>query len=73
MAIINSKVWKELRDYVMIGIGMISYSIGWNIFLLPNSITTGGVPGIASVVFWGTGVPVQWTYFIINALLLVAP
>lgn len=72
MAITSNKVWKELRDYVMIGIGMISYSIGWNIFLLPNNITTGGVPGIASVVFWGTGFPVQWTYFIINAMLLVA-
>ena len=62
----------EIRDYVMILIGMLSYCIGWNIFLLPNSITTGGVPGIASVVFWGTGIPVQYTYFVINAVLLVA-
>lgn len=72
MAIFKQKLWNEVRDYVMIGIGMISYCIGWNVFLLPNSITTGGVPGIASVVFWGTQFPVQWTYFIINAALLVA-
>ncbi|MBQ8156031.1 MAG: YitT family protein, partial [Prevotella sp.] len=39
----------ELRDYVMIFIAMMSYCIGWNIFLLPNSITTGGVPGVSSV------------------------
>jgi uncharacterized membrane-anchored protein YitT (DUF2179 family) len=62
----------ELRDYFMIGIAMISYSIGWNVFLLPNNITTGGVPGIASVVFWGLDIPVQTTYFTINAILLVA-
>lgn len=62
----------ELRDYVMIGIGMLSYCIGWNVFLLPNSITTGGVPGISSVIFWATGLPVQITYFAINAALLVA-
>ena len=61
----------ELRDYVMIFIAMMSYCIGWNIFLLPNSITTGGVPGISSVIFWGTGIPVQWTYFGINAILLL--
>lgn len=61
----------ELRDYVMIFIAMMSYCIGWNIFLLPNSITTGGVPGISSVIFWGTGIPVQWTYFVINAVLLL--
>ncbi len=67
----NTKIWNELRDYLMIAIGMVSYSIGWNIFLLPNNITTGGVPGIASVLFWGTGIPVQMSYFAINAALLL--
>jgi uncharacterized membrane-anchored protein YitT (DUF2179 family) len=67
----NLKVWNEVRDFLMIGVGMVSYSIGWNVFLLPNSITTGGVPGIASVVYWGTGIPVQMTYFVINAILLL--
>lgn len=61
----------ELRDYIMIFIGMMSYCIGWAIFLLPNDITTGGVPGISSIIFWGVGIPVQWTYFCINAVLLV--
>lgn len=60
----------EIRDYVMITIAMVSYCIGWNIFLLPNEITTGGVSGISSIVFWGTGIPVQFTYFTINAVLL---
>ena len=61
----------ELRDYVTIFIAMMSYCIGWNIFLLPNDITTGGVPGVSSIIFWGVGIPVQWTYFCINAVLLV--
>ena len=61
----------ELRDYVRIFIAMMSYCIGWTIFLLPNDITTGGVPGISSIIFWGMGIPVQWTYFVINAVLLV--
>lgn len=50
---------------------MILYGIGWTVFLLPNDITTGGVPGIASIVFWATGFPVQYTYFLINAVLLM--
>jgi uncharacterized membrane-anchored protein YitT (DUF2179 family) len=62
----------ELRDYVMIFIAMMSYCICWTIFLLPNDITTGGVPGISSIIFWGAGIPVQWTYFAINAFLLMA-
>ena len=61
----------EVQDYFMITLAMVSYSIGWNIFLLPNNITTGGVPGVASVVFWGTGIPVQLTYFVVNAILLL--
>lgn len=62
---------RETRDYLMIALGMILYGIGWTVFLLPNDITTGGVPGIASIVFWATGFPVQYTYFLINAFLLM--
>ena len=57
----KKSIVKELRDYLMITIAMVSYCIGWNVFLLPNNITTGGVPGISSVVYWGTGIPVQVT------------
>lgn len=71
MNISRKALMKEARDYLMIGIAMVSYCIGWTIFLLPNNITTGGVPGIASVIFWASGIPVQYTYFCINALLLV--
>lgn len=65
-------VARETRDYLMIALGMILYGIGWTVFLLPNDITTGGVPGIASIVFWATGFPVQYTYFAINGVLLLA-
>ena len=59
-------ILREAKDYVMIAVGMILYGIGWTVFLLPNDITTGGVPGIASIVYWATGFPVQYTYFSIN-------
>ena len=29
----------------MIALGLILYGIGWTVFLLPNDITTVGVPG----------------------------
>ena len=67
----RKNLWKEVRDYLLITIAMLSYCIGWTVFLLPNNITTGGVPGVASIIFWGTGLPVQVTYFGINALLMV--
>lgn len=61
-----------MHDYLMIALGMLSYAIGWTVFLLSNDITTGGVPGIASIVYWATGLNVQYTYFAINGGLLVA-
>ena len=73
MRIMDTKTRKEseLRDYLMIALGMVLYGIGWTVFLLPNDITTGGVPGIASIVYFATGFPVQYTYFAINFLLLL--
>lgn len=62
---------REMRDYLMIALGMVLYGIGWTVFLLPNDITTGGVPGIASIVYFATGFPVQYTYLAINGLLLL--
>ncbi|MFS6554769.1 YitT family protein, partial [Parabacteroides distasonis] len=54
---------EELKNYIEITVGLILYSIGWTVFLLPNDITTGGVPGIASIVYFATGLPVQFVYF----------
>lgn len=65
------RMLRELKDYLMIAIGMVLYATGWTVFLLPNDITTGGVPGIASIVYFATDFPVQYTYFAINSFLLM--
>lgn len=64
-------ITREARDYLMIALGMILYGIGWTLFLLPNDITTGGVPGIASIVYFATGFPVPIYILCHNAILLV--
>ena len=62
---------QEAKDYVMIALGMILYGIGWTVFLLSNDITSVCVPGIASIVYFATGLPVQYVYFSINFILLL--
>lgn len=64
-------MFREVKDYLTIALGMILYGIGWTVFLLPNDITTGGVPGIASIIYFGTGFPVQYSYFAVNFFLLI--
>ena len=66
----RSSVRREILDYVMIAVGMLSYCIGWTIFMLPNNIPTGGVAGLSSILFWGFGMPVHISYFLMNAILL---
>jgi uncharacterized membrane-anchored protein YitT (DUF2179 family) len=48
--------------------------LGWAIFLVPNNLIGGGVTGIASIVQYATGgtVKMGYTYFLVNAGLLVA-
>ena len=71
MKLTKKELYKELHDYVVILFGLMSYTIGWVVFLLPNNIATGGVPGISSILYWASAVPVQATFFAVNAVLLV--
>ncbi len=62
----------ELRDYFFITLGVCIYSVGVTIFMLPYGLTTGGVVGIASIIYYVSGLEVQNTYIVINILLLIA-
>ena len=42
----NHVMVRELKDYLMIALGMIFYGIGWTVFLLPNDLPSGAVPSI---------------------------
>ena len=63
-------VARELRDMLFITFGLAAYALGWSAFLLPYQITTGGVTGISAIIFYATGFPLQYSYFIINAVLM---
>ena len=67
----KSKLVRELKDYFVIGLGLLIYSLGWSCFMLPYQITMGGVTGISAIVYYATGIDMQITYLIINAILLV--
>ena len=41
----KAEVMREVKDYIYITLGLISYSLGWAAFLLPYQITTGGTTG----------------------------
>ena len=67
-----NSVWYSIKDYLIIIFGLLLYALGWVGFLIPNEITTGGVTGISALIYYGTGIPISVSYFVINVLLLLA-
>lgn len=61
---------QNLRDYLVITFGLVCYAVGFTCFQLPYEITTGGLAGAGAVIFYAIGFPVQYTFFIVNIILL---
>ena len=64
--------WRSIKEYLVITIGLLSYVLGWTLFLVPNNLIGGGVTGIASIVQYATGIKIGYTYFVVNVGLLIA-
>ncbi len=60
-----------VKEYLLIALGLFIYSIGWTLFLIPNGLVGGGITGVSAILYYLTGFPVSYSYFIINILLLI--
>ena len=63
-------ILREVRNYIMIFIGLALFAFGWTAFMIPNHITGGGASGIGAVIYFATGFPVGVTSLLINLVLL---
>jgi uncharacterized membrane-anchored protein YitT (DUF2179 family) len=66
----TKRVLNRLRSYAIITFGLLLYAVGWSLFMIPSGLVGGGVTGIAAVIYYATGFPVSWSFFLINAILL---
>lgn len=71
MDISKNALKREIKDYVYITLGITLYAFAWTVFLLPYEIVTGGLTGLSAIIFYATKIPIEVSYFTINALLLV--
>lgn len=67
---IHLTLFQNTRDYVIITFGLLCYAVGFTCFQLPYEITTGGLAGAGAVLFYATGIPVHFTFFTVNIILL---
>jgi len=67
----RNKFFRELKSYVIITFALFIMALGWTGFLIPNNMLGGGVSGIATLVYWSTGISTGITIFALNGLLIL--
>ena len=67
----SSKFLSTLWDYFLMTVGSVIFCLAWTSFIIPNGLASGGLTGFCTIIQFGTGIPVGWTYPILNILLLV--
>ena len=60
-----------LKNYAMICIGLAIFAFGWCAFLIPNQMLSGGVQGIAALIYFAnSSIPVALSTLILNITLI---
>ncbi len=71
MAVSSSTILRGVKEYLLITLGIVIYTVGWAIFLTPNNLIGGGVSGISAIIQYATGLKMGYSYFVINTVLLI--
>ena len=60
-------------EYVILTVACFIFAMAWECFMIPNGMSAGGLMGLSTIIQYATGgvVPAQYTYFAINALLII--
>ena len=67
----KNKLLNILWDYFLMSVGTLIFVMAWTSFLIPNGLASGGLTGLCTILQYGTGIPVGWTFPAINVILLV--
>lgn len=68
------RILNTVRDYFMMTVGVVLFTLSWGLFIIPNGMSAGGVTGVCTIIQLITNgaVPASISYAVINALLLLA-
>ncbi len=67
----KNKVFKFIKSYSLVTLGLFINVFGWVAFLIPAEIVGGGVSGLSTIIYYATGFPVGISILIINAVLVL--
>lgn len=67
----KSRFLTVLWDYTVVTFGTLLYCLGWTSFLIPGGIASGGGTGLCTIIYFATGIPVAYSFFVLNVILLI--
>ncbi|TAJ12970.1 YitT family protein [Marinilabiliaceae bacterium JC017] len=67
----KEKIISELKSYLFLTIGLGIGTFGWTAFIIPAKIVGGGLTGIATIIFFLTGLDIGLTALVINIFLIL--
>ncbi len=73
-AFLQKSVLTQVKEWLLVTLGILIYVTGWSMFLIPNNLIGGGVSGISSMIQYATNGTIQmgYSYFFLNAILIIA-
>ncbi len=70
MTVNQQLIRSEVKDYVLVTLGLLLYAAAFTVFLMPYEIVTGGVTGLSAIIYYATEFKLENTYMIVNLALL---
>ncbi len=74
MPTLQKSAFIQIKEWLLVTLGILIYVTAWSVFLIPNNLIGGGVSGISSMIQYATGGTIQmgYSYFVLNAILVIA-
>lgn len=67
----KNQIYPTIRSYAIITFGLFVNALGWTVFLIPAEITSGGMTGVSSLLYYGFKLPMGLTYLVMNVFLII--
>lgn len=72
-ALNRNEIFKLIKSYFIISIGLFIYAFAWKAFIIPNRIGGGAAAGVATVIYYVSGERISTgiTIFVLNTILVI--
>ncbi|MBR2128762.1 MAG: YitT family protein [Bacteroidales bacterium] len=67
----TTKILSVIWDYFLMTLGGLIFCLAWTSFIIPNGLSSGGLTGLCTIIQFATGIPIGWSYPVINVVLLI--